>query len=52
MEYQPKTGQQCTCRKGIDRDNCSKCECTGWVIDFVKIRAQKLERKKQDEMQD
>ena len=39
-EYQPKTGKQCDCKRGIQRDNCPKCEGTGWVIDFAKIRKQ------------
>lgn len=37
--YQPKTGQRCTCRRGIQRDNCPACEGTGWRIDFAAIRA-------------
>lgn len=40
--YQPKTGQRCGCRPGIYRDNCPKCEGTGWEIDFAAIRARKL----------
>lgn len=36
--YQPKTGQKCSCRRGIERDNCPTCEGTGWVIDFRAIR--------------
>jgi len=36
--YQPKTGQPCTCRRGLERDNCPRCEGTGWVIDFRAIR--------------
>ena len=39
MNYQPKTGQSCTCRKGQQRDNCPTCEGTGWRIDFARIRA-------------
>lgn len=38
MSYQPKTGQQCSCRRGLVRDNCPACEGTGWVIDFAAIR--------------
>ena len=38
--YRPKTGQPCSCRCGIERDNCPMCEGTGQRIDFVKIRAQ------------
>lgn len=37
--YQPQTGEPCHCRPGIERDNCSQCEGTGWVIDFAAIRA-------------
>lgn len=36
--YQPKTGQPCGCKKGVQRDNCPACEGTGWRIDFAKIR--------------
>jgi hypothetical protein len=36
--YQPKTGAKCSCRPGIQRDNCPSCEGTGWVIDFKLIR--------------
>jgi hypothetical protein len=37
--YQPKTGQPCTCHRGIERDNCPQCEGTGQRIDFAAIRA-------------
>lgn len=37
--YQPKTGTACSCRPGWQRDNCTKCEGTGQVIDFKAIRA-------------
>jgi hypothetical protein len=37
--YQPKTGAPCSCRKGIQRDNCPICEGTGWRIDFAAIRS-------------
>jgi hypothetical protein len=36
--YQPKTGQRCGCKRGEQRDNCPRCEGTGWVIDFAAIR--------------
>ncbi len=36
--YQPKTGQPCSCKKGIERDNCPQCEGTGQRIDFAAIR--------------
>ena len=36
--YQPKTGATCSCRKGMERDNCPRCEGTGMVIDFARIR--------------
>jgi hypothetical protein len=35
--YQPKTGQRCGCKRGIQRDNCPQCEGTGWIIDFRAI---------------
>lgn len=47
MSYQPKTGQKCGCRRGIERDNCPNCEGTGWVIDFARIRREVAERMKQ-----
>lgn len=37
--HQPKTGQRCACKPGIQRDNCPACEGTGQRIDFVAIRA-------------
>lgn len=37
--WQPKTGAACTCRPGIERDNCPRCEGTGQVIDFAAIRS-------------
>lgn len=36
--YQPKTGQPCTCKPGVQRDNCPQCEGTGQKIDFAAIR--------------
>ena len=44
--YQPKTGVKCSCKKGIERDNCSNCEGTGQVIDFKAIRERTQEKKK------
>lgn len=38
-QYQPKTGTACSCRPGVQRDNCPTCEGTGRVIDFAAIRA-------------
>jgi hypothetical protein len=38
MSYQPKTGEKCACKRGIERDNCPRCEGTGEVIDFAAIR--------------
>jgi len=46
--YQPKTGQKCSCKLGIYRDNCPNCEGTGWVIDFRAIHKRR-ESKKQNE---
>ena len=40
--YQPKTGQKCSCKRGIQRDNCPRCEGTGWMIDFAAIRARNI----------
>jgi len=38
-EYQPKTGAKCSCKRGVQRDNCQDCEGTGLVIDFAAIRS-------------
>lgn len=38
-QYQPKTGEACSCRPGIERNNCPQCEGTGQRIDFKAIRA-------------
>lgn len=43
-EYQPKTGEPCSCRPGQQRDNCPSCEGTGMRIDFKKIRDAKTEK--------
>ncbi len=39
-EYQPKTGEKCHCRPGVQRDNCPDCEGTGMKIDFKAIRGE------------
>lgn len=39
MTNKPKTGQPCTCKRGVQRDNCPQCEGTGQRIDFAAIRA-------------
>lgn len=36
--YQPKTGAACSCRPGVQRDNCPTCEGTGMAIDFRAVR--------------
>ena len=36
--YQPKTGEICYCKKGVQRDNCITCEGTGQRINFKAIR--------------
>jgi len=41
--YQPKTGERCGCKKGIERDNCPACEGTGWRIDFKAIHEKRLD---------
>jgi hypothetical protein len=49
--YQPKTGERCTCKPGVYRDNCPACEGTGWRIDFRAIRARgkaRIEEKAKD----
>lgn len=43
--YQPRKGVKCSCRRGIERDNCPACEGTGWAIDFAAVRnAPKVKR--------
>ena len=42
--YQPKTGRACSCRRGVQRDNCPTCEGTGQVVDFLAIRRRAAER--------
>ena len=42
--FTPKTGATCSCRAGIERDNCPNCEGTGKVIDFRAIHAAREER--------
>jgi hypothetical protein len=37
-EQEEVTVEKCPCRKGTERDNCPRCEGTGWKIDFEKIR--------------
>jgi len=44
-QYQPKTGSACSCQKGKQRDNCPRCEGTGSVVDFKKIREKPLNKK-------
>lgn len=50
--YQPKTGQPCGCRRGIQRDNCAACEGTGWRIDFAAIRARENQREERKAKRD
>ena len=44
--YQPKTGEKCSCKPGVCRNNCPNCEGTGWKIDFQAIRDQGMEKLK------
>ena len=37
--YQPKTGVPCSCKSGVQRDNCRHCEGTGMVIDHALVRS-------------
>lgn len=46
MTYQPKTGAPCTCKRGVQRDNCPTCEGTGQVIDFKAIHREREERER------
>lgn len=43
-EFQPKTGEPCSCRPGQQRDNCPACEGTGQKVDFKKIREAKASK--------
>ena len=45
MSYQPKTGAACSCRPGLQRDNCPSCEGTGQRIDFAAIRSRAMTAK-------
>lgn len=42
--YRPTTGQKCSCRPGVWRDNCPACEGTGRSIDFAAIERARKER--------
>ncbi len=42
--YQPKTGAPCGCKRGVQRDNCPRCEGTGYAIDFREIHAERRRR--------
>ena len=44
MARQIFTGEACSCRRGIERDNCPACEGTGRRIDFKAIRAANAKR--------
>ena len=33
------TGAPCSCKPGMERDNCPACEGTGRALDFAAIRA-------------
>src|SRR5262249_48272758 len=44
-EYQPKTGEPCHCKPGVERSNCPDCEGTGMRIDFAAIRARPNEKR-------
>ena len=37
MKNDPLTGKKCSCKKGLERDNCSKWEGTGKEINFPLI---------------
>jgi RNA polymerase subunit RPABC4/transcription elongation factor Spt4 len=44
MSWQPKTGHPCTCKRGVQRDNCPACEGTGQRIDFAAIHRERKAR--------
>lgn len=44
-QYQPKTGQACGCKRGLERDNCPACEGTGQRVDFAAILARNTLRR-------
>lgn len=46
MVYSPKTGAACSCRRGIERDNCAACEGSGRQIDFKAIHARRVSEEK------
>jgi hypothetical protein len=47
--YTPRTGEKCTCKPGIERDNCPRCEGSGWVIDFAAIHARRKAREEAEQ---
>ena len=47
-EYQPKTGACCSCKRGVQRDNCPNCEGTGLVIDFKAIKNRRIDIRRDD----
>lgn len=46
QRYSPKTGAVCSCKKGVERDNCPQCEGTGQVIDFAAIHRAREQRER------
>lgn len=49
MGNMPLTGRACACRKGQERDNCSRCEGTGEEIDFARFHREKKNAAKAEE---
>lgn len=45
----PLTGKACGCRKGEQRDNCSRCEGTGKEIDWSRFHREKNAGKDEEE---
>lgn len=39
--HAPKTGARCSCKRGVQRDNCPACEGTGFCIEFGLIMARR-----------
>jgi hypothetical protein len=42
--YTPYTGARCSCKRGVERDNCPTCEGSGKVIDFAAIHAARRDK--------
>src|SRR3990167_715420 len=50
--WSPKTGASCSCRRGVERDNCPRCEGSGQVINFKAIHAAREAKNKTVQKED